>query len=336
MRIAIAPDVLALAATNDACLQALTKLEQDKGTHWFVVTQKLKKFYSEFLDLRGRPATIGGDLARAIARHFVSGTTFHYLSLDPECPLPTDIKDMFVECDLTDAEQHLISVAVSLGNGKPLTEIGPSVVLFLACSSLPPTRCLNRHQVREDLCRLINALEIHCAEDPRSIDRFHVDPRDMTNNKQHDARFQDQCTLWLTRKFYSGGNSGIRVFGHEIDSFCEAEMGGLHQVIIGECKLIHSAADKSEPHRKAVNQLHERVKALFRKHPSLITTNGVRLECFLFSNVPGDYDPVVKSMAREIENEYDTKIHFLRVMMPSRWQNIPDWNLRDEHFEDMT
>ena len=336
MRIAIAPDVFALAATNDACRQALARLEQDKGKNWFVMTRKLKQFYSEFLDLRSRPATIGGDLARVIARHLVSGTTFHYLQLDPECLLPKDIKDMFLGCDLTDAEQHLIYVAVSLGNGKPLTEIDPSVVLFLACSSLPSTRCLHRQQIREDLCRLINDLKIHCAEDQRPIDRFHVEPRDMTKDKLHDARFQDQCTLWLTRQFYCGGSTGTRVFGPEIDSLAEAEVDGLRQVIVGECKLIHGNVNKVEPHHKAVNQLRKRIKALLRQHPSLNANTGARLECFVFSNVPGNYDPLVKSDAGEIENEYGTKIHFIRVTMPSRWQSTPDWNLRDEYFEDVT
>ncbi len=336
MEITIAPEVFTLAATNDACLQMLTRLEQDKDKHCYVTTRRLQQLYGEFVSSRNRSAGIRGDLARTIARHLVSGTAFKQLRLDPLSELPMNIRQIFLGCDLTDVEQHLICIARDRANARTSENIGPSLVLVLSCSSTKANQCLYQQQVRDQLCQLINALEIHCAEDRQPIHRFHKELRDITNQQQHDARFQDQCTLWLTRKFNCAGSTGVRVLGHEIDSFGEVEAEGLHQLIIGESKLIHGTKDKVDPHDKALKQLSKRIETLLEKFSFRDAATGIRLECFVFSNIPTEYDPDVKSRAKEIEAQYCVGVHLIRVEMPSRWQDDPAWNLRDEHFMDVS
>ncbi|MBK9094006.1 MAG: hypothetical protein IPM84_14790 [Anaerolineae bacterium] len=136
MQLLIDPEAFKVASTNEACTRTLAGLDQNKDRYRFVMTRLLKKAYGEFVSSPGSLKSNGEQVARAVARHLVSGTRFKALPIDSdiEDSLPRHIQEVIVECKLDDIDRHLIQVALRQCNNRIPSDIGSSIVLLLACS----------------------------------------------------------------------------------------------------------------------------------------------------------------------------------------------------------
>ncbi len=323
MNILIDPYVFSQAFKDDICTQTtktLTDLEQDKAQFRFVLTRDLKNSYAEYI--KKRPAKDHARLAQTIAQHLVNGTVFKriMIELPREHPLPVGVQKHTLNCNLDRTDQHLLQIVIEMCNARTITEIGPAIVLLLACSGLEQ-RCLHQTSFRDALCEAIQDLIVHCVEDSASIKQYIIDPQNLTNNQQHDARFEDQCALWLGRRLGLGCSTGVRRWGCEIDIFYE---GDTHRFYLGECKLVHNESDGQEKLEKALEQIRKRVQAGKR------VEHEAQWECFVFCNA--DFSQDILEKANRIKQETGATIHLVRVTMPSRWQQTPNWTLQDEAF----
>jgi len=333
MNILIDPYVFCQAFKDHICTQTtktLTDLEQDKAKFCFVLTNDLKKSYGAYI--QQRPAKVHVQLAQTIARHLVNGTGFKSITIEisREHPLPAGVQEHILNCDLDKMDQHLLQIVIERCNSRTITEIGPAIVLLLACSGFE-RRCLQQKSFRNALCEAIQGLIVHCVEDSASIKQHIIDPQKLTNDQQHDARFEDQCALWLGRRLELGCYTGVERWGCEIDIFCEVCEGGTHRFYLGECKLVHNESDGQEKLEKALEQLRERVKAgKGVEHEAQGVEHEAQWECFVFCNA--DFSPDILEKANRLEQETGATIHLVRVTMPSRWQKTPNWKLQDKDF----
>ncbi len=323
MNVLIDPYVFSQAFKDDICTQTkrtLTDLEQDKAKFCFVLTHDLKKSYADYI--QQRPVKAHVQLAQTIARHLVNGTGFKSITIEisRKHSLPAGIQDHTLNCNLDEMDQHLLQIVIERCNARTITEIGPAIVLLLACSGLEQ-RCLQQTSFRDALCAAIRDLIVHCVEDSASIKQYIIDPQKLTNDQQHDALFEDQCALWLGRRLELGCRTRVNLWGCEIDIFCE---GDTHRFYLGECKLVHNESDGQEKQGKALEQLRERVQAGKR------VAHEAQWEGFVFCNA--DFNPDILEKANRIEQETGAIIHLVRVTMPSRWQQTPNWKLQDKDF----
>jgi len=323
MNILIDPYVFSQAFKDDICTQTiktLTDLEQDKAKFCFVLTHDLKNSYAEYI--QQRPAKNHARLAQTIARHLVNGTGFKRITIElsRDHPLPAGIQEHTSNCNLDKMDQHLLQIVIERCNARTITEIGPAIVLLLACSGLEQ-RCLQQTSFRDALCEAIRDLIVHCVEDSASIKQHIIDPQNLTNNQQHDALFEDQCALWLGRRLGLGCHTRVKRWGCEIDIFCE---GDTHRFYLGECKLVHNESDGQKKLEKALEQLRERVQA------GKGVAHEAQWECFVFCNA--DFSPDILAKANRIKQETGATIHLVRVTMPSQWQQKPNWKLQDKDF----
>lgn len=321
MHVVIDPRVLSDSTGNYA--RSLATFEQDKARYCFIITNFLKQCYGECITKRSLPSR--GQLAQSLARHLVSGTTFKRLVIEPQSchPLPEAIKALVSTCDFDEIDQHLLQVAIEKCNATTTTEVGPALVILISCNG-SGDRCLHQQLFRNTLCQAVNGLRVHCAEDKNPISQHVVDPRNLTNEQQHDARFEDQCALWLGRKLNCGCSTKVKKWGHEIDILCEVT--GTHY--LGECKLVRGGADKAvERQENALKQLKERVKA------ARDAGETVDFGCYVFCNE--NFSEKTRTQAQSVARELEVKIHLICVKMPADWNEKPDWGLRDQDFREV-
>ena len=326
MDVLVDPNVFSSAFTKHTCAQTLAELEQDKALYRFVVTRNLLKCYTERMHQRNARASNDAQLAISMAKHLVNGTSFRrtLIELQTQHPLPQSVQSQTSTCHLDEEDNHLLQIAIERCQARTLTESGPAIVLLLACGCAQQ-RCLQQGSFRVSLCEAIQGIKVHCAEDRNSIKQYVVDPKKLTNDQQHDARFEDQCALWLSRQLGLGCHTSTRRWGCEIDIFCEESHGNTHRFYLGECKLVHNNSGGQEKQEEALKQLKTRMQTGIKS-----TAGEVQWECFVFCNT--DFDPDICKKAQQVAQEVGATMHLILVQMPSQWQQDARWVLRDEDF----
>ncbi|GIK72742.1 MAG: hypothetical protein BroJett021_17300 [Chloroflexota bacterium] len=166
---------------------------------------------------------------------------------------------------------------------------------------------------------------MHCAEGKNPISQHVVDPGNLTNEQQHDARFEDQCALWLGRKLNHGCYTKLNKWGYEIDILCEVTDT---YYCLGECKLVRGGANKAgERQENALRQLRDRVNSARNSGET------VDFECYVFCNE--DFGEEICIQAQVLANELGVKIHLVCVKMLTDWNKKPDWSLGDQNFKEV-
>lgn len=322
MHVVIDPRVLC----NENYAHSLVPLEQSKASYCFIVTGFLKQRYiecSESVSLRSV-----AQLARSIAFHLVNGTAFKRLVLELQSnhPLPSALAELVSTCKFDETDQHLLQVAIERCNATTTTEVGPALVLLISCNGPDGNRCLHQEQFRDTLCQAVAGLRVHCAEDKNPISQHVVDPKNLTNEQQHDTHFEDQCALWLGRKLNCGCSTKVKMWGHEIDILCEVT--GTHYYV-GECKLVRGGADAAQARQKeALQQLKDRVVSGRKQSGS-----ATQLECYVFCNE--DFGEEIRTQTQSVAQELGVKIHLICVKMPANWNKKPDWRLGDQNCKEV-
>lgn len=309
-----------------AIVRKLTKLEQDKADFCFLMTNELKEQYARFLTCRTNKNEVV--LVISFIRHLINRTAFKITWFTPKGSnqkpfIPVD------KCQMDDLDVHLIMILVDRCDAKTRTQIDPIVTLLLDCTSNGnggslENRCLSDKRFRDSIEeKLRRSVQIVCAEDDRAAILI-IDPNAMMNSQQHDARFEDQCALWLLSR-EQVVHCERELLGEEIDILLRKD----NVFYIGECKLIHGE-NAVEQQEKALQQIKRRISKGSEVHRNTVWRG------LIFCNKPFSQD--IRDKALDIKKEFKSRdinvdFEFVEVTMPSGWQNQPNWRLLNNHFK---
>lgn len=259
----------------------------------------------------------------------MAGTAFKRIMLESPThrPLPEKVQSFSPPCEHEEVDLHLLQIALERCQARTRDQIGPAIVLLLACNGAE-LRCLQQDRFREILREDLQGLVVHCGEDHDTIRKHVADPRRLINEQQHDAHFEGQCALWLGRLLGLGCHTNEKRWEHEIDVFCENQSDD-PRFYIGECKLLHNRSDGREQQQTALNQLRKRLQSGV-KHE----TTTAQWHCYVFCNA--DFTPEILQEARSITEETGANVRLIRVVMPSQWQQQTNWTLRDDNFREVS
>lgn len=319
MQILLDPWVLDKAFSNEDCAKKLAILEQNKADFCFIITEKLKESYSVFLE--HRVSRKNAQMAIVFARHLVNRTVFKHTFLIPNS-LQSQSVDQDCNCQSGDLDHHLLEIIFDRCQMKTSDIVGPAIILLLDCPSCGGVRklCLRSEECRQNLlARFRDNLEIVCAEDRKSSIKIR-DPRNMMNDQQHDARFEDECASWLERRNNKNVDRGVKRWGHQIDVLLVKDS----VVYVGECKLVHGG-NAYESQEKALSQLEKRICDGSKAE------TGYQWKGLVFCNQA--FDQQIINKAKDIEQRINAEFVFIKVDMPKDWKNKPDWRLSDNNFK---
>lgn len=324
MQIVIDPWVLDGTLYDEECARKLARLEQDKAEFCFIITETLKENYAVFLD--NRSSRKNTQLAITFAQRLVDRTGLKHTFLVPKS-LPLESVGQDCNCRTEDLDRHLLAIVVDRCKAKTRSVFGPAVILLLYCASgdncgATKGRCLRSEKCRSSLQQRHSDLKIICTEDRKSSIEI-LDPRNVMNNQQHDARFEDECALWLQRKYGGNVERGVEKWGSQIDVLLLKDK----IVYVGECKLVHGE-NAYQSQEKALLQLEERICS-GSKHMVSYHWKGL-----VFCNKLFDQEIINKANdVKQRMRGIDVEFVFVRVDMPKGWENKPDWRLSDNNFK---
>lgn len=330
MQVVIDPRVFqkALVSESDNYVQRFVDFEQNKSYFCFIVTEKLKTQYSEFLTLQDNRSR--SSLIITFIQHLLKRTSFKTSFLQIK---EFDKKD-FVQghnCQMDELDTHLISIVKDRCEAKTETDIEPTVVLLLDCPSSgskcsAEIRCLSDGRIRQSLENNLRAAKIVCADDSKTAIPV-IDPRTMMNDQQHDAHFEQECALWLRNREEEVAEfaRGVKRWGEEIDILLRKG----NVFYIAECKLVRGK-NAIENQRTALQQIKRRISKGSEANPSFCWLG------LIFCNV--SFDKEVVEIANSIKSDLksqglEIEFELIEVNMPKNWRDQPNWRLSSNDFK---
>lgn len=331
MNLVIDPNVFLATAAQDKCgemcVQALEKLYNEKDKHKIFMNQELRSVYRKFIDDNSyKKMSYTVKYSLSYARHLVN-TNSPLKKICIEVPdVSSKIQDTLKMENCTPIDSWLMSLADAMCKSRTIHDIGPSVVLLLACCYYADPLALYDATVLQVLRYKMNNLEIECTSNA-NFTRHHVDPSTLTNVKQHSLMLEHCCNKWLHQHYKVIIKGPCMIGDEEIDVLCYEVKGNVIQkAYVGECKL--RVKDESAVLMKSnfASQLKRKLDAVEKYDWKQDGLEGKpQVKGFVF----GDHETADDDTWRFLQ-KFD--FNFVQVLMPANWRNKPDWKLTYESF----